>query len=80
MFGPEHQIARKTPMLRAFSRLYGDFISDLKFGSAVPNMRSGEARALIGSSLPQCRAWRVPHSATPKARTAPGVKRDHPKN
>jgi hypothetical protein len=33
MFGSEHQIARKTAPLDAFSRVYADFISDLKFGS-----------------------------------------------
>ena len=32
MFGPKHQIARKTVLLPALSRTYADFISDLKFG------------------------------------------------
>jgi hypothetical protein len=47
MFGSEHQIAKKTAPLNAISRTCVDFISDLMFGSADPNIRFSEASALI---------------------------------
>ena len=53
MSGPEHQIAQKKALTHAFSRVYVNFISDLKFGSEHQIQRSKCTDLINDGAMPR---------------------------